>query len=301
MDRLEMRPYGSTGEQVTIVGLGGASLDKHSLADGQATVLRALELGINYIDTSPGYGHGASQVILGTALQGRSEDYLLATKLGYLKTPLHYRSLDALRAQLAENLRALRRDSVDILQVHMAEWTCWWRDGVASEGELIRPDEVCSFSDAPVMRVLREAKELGLCRYIGVTADRAAELGHVLRHVEVDCCLPAYGCTALCRRAREGVMPLARERQIAYIAAGVLRPLGVADGCTRDSHLEEIRRESGLSLVEISIRYLLADPNIATILVGAATPAEIEECVVSAQKGPLPPDLHMAVERLATE
>ena len=299
MKPLETRRYGRTDEQVTVVGLGAGSLDKHSLGDGVATVLRALELGINYIDTAPAYGHGASQVILGTALQGRSEDYLLATKLGYLREPGHYRSPDALGAQLVENLRALRRDSVDILQVHMAERACWWRDGVASEDELIRLDERCDFAGAPVMRVLRQAKERGLCRYIGLTADRADELGHVLRHVEVDSCLPAYGYTPLCHRARDSVLPLARERHIAYIAAGVLRPLGMADGRVRDSRLATIQRASGLSPVELSIRYLLGDPNITTILVGATTPAEIEKCVASAGEGALPPDLHLEVERLA--
>lgn len=299
MSPLETRPYGSTGEQTTVIGLGAGSLDKHSLADGQATVLRALELGINYIDTAPAYGQGASQVILGTTLPGRTEDYLLATKLGYLRRPSHYRSLDALRAQLIENLRALRRDSVDVLQVHVAERACWWRDGVASEEELLCLDERYDFADAPVMQVLREAREKGLCRYIGLTADNADELCYVLQHVEVDSCLPAYGYTPLCHQARDNVLPLTQEKQVAYIAAGILRPLGSAAGRVSDSRLGAIMEESGLSLVELSVRYLLADRNIATILVGATTPGEIEECVLSAQQGPLPPQVHLSVERLA--
>ena len=84
---LERRPYGRTGEQVTVIGLGGGYLDKHSLAHGIATVHRALELGINYFDTAPVYGQGASQVILGNALEGRTEPYLLATKIGFLAEP----------------------------------------------------------------------------------------------------------------------------------------------------------------------------------------------------------------------
>ena len=47
------RPYGRTGEEVTVIGLGGACLHKHSCDQGVATVRHALELGVNYFDTSP--------------------------------------------------------------------------------------------------------------------------------------------------------------------------------------------------------------------------------------------------------
>jgi predicted aldo/keto reductase-like oxidoreductase len=73
---IESRPYGSTGERVTILGLGCGALAKHSFAQGVATVRRALELGITYFDTSPFYCDGASQAILGETLDGRSEKYL---------------------------------------------------------------------------------------------------------------------------------------------------------------------------------------------------------------------------------
>ncbi len=104
-ETLERRPYGRTGEQVTVIGLGGAYLDKHSLSDGIATVRRAIELGVNYFDTAPAYGRGASQVIVGSSLEGCTEPYLLATKLGYLATPKDFRSPDALRAQLWDKMR----------------------------------------------------------------------------------------------------------------------------------------------------------------------------------------------------
>ncbi len=152
------------------MGLGGGSLDKYSLTEGVATVRRALELGVSYFDTSPAYCQGASQVILGNALEGCTEPYLLATKLGYLAAPADFRSRDAFRAQLWENLRALRRSQVDVLQVHMAEWACWWKDGVPNE-QLLSLDEAYDLPNAPVMEVLHEARERGLCRFIGITSD----------------------------------------------------------------------------------------------------------------------------------
>ena len=294
---LPHRPYGRTGEQVTCIGLGGAALDKYSLESGVATVSRALELGVTYFDTSPVYGRGASQVILGKALEGRSESYLLATKLGYLAAPAAFRSPEALRAQLWENLRALRRSRVDVLQVHIAERACWWKDGASSD-QLLSRDVQYDFANAPVMEVLREARAQGLCRFIGITADCAEELAQVLDHVEVDACLVAYDYTLLCRRALQNALPLARKKGVAYIAAGVIKSINAHRGQSPDARLNKLQKKSGLSLVALTIRYLLIDPAITTILVGAATPAELEESVEAAQQGPLPPDLHRPLEEL---
>ena len=87
MSRLEQRPFGRTGEQVAAISLGGVGLPRVSFADGVATVHRALELGINYLDTAPLYSRGLAQAILGVALEGRQEPHLLATKLGHLAQP----------------------------------------------------------------------------------------------------------------------------------------------------------------------------------------------------------------------
>ena len=57
---LETRSYGHAGDKLTVIGLGGTSLSKHSLDDGVATVHRALELGVTYFDTSPRYTGGPS-------------------------------------------------------------------------------------------------------------------------------------------------------------------------------------------------------------------------------------------------
>ncbi len=58
---MEQRPFGRTGETVSLIGLGGAALHKHSYQHGLATVKHALDLGISYFDTSPGYGIGGPE------------------------------------------------------------------------------------------------------------------------------------------------------------------------------------------------------------------------------------------------
>ena len=320
---LEKRPYGSTGEEVTIVGLGGGMQNKYSLADGVATVHRALELGITYFDTSPyygvgsgRYGTGASQALMGEALDGRPERYLLATKVGHLAAPPRFRSPDALRTQIEESLRLLRRDSVDTLQVHEADWQWWWTDDPPQERRApIDPDY--DFIGAPVMQVLQEAKEDGLCRFIGVTGNTSNNLTQVLRHVDVDVCLPAFNYDVLRRGARLEVMPVARDNNVAVVLGGIFQAGREADvhpewltsppdWMTPDlkdrmERLYTIQRAYDLSLVELTIRYLLADDGISTILVGAASPAEIEESVAAAEKGPLTADLHQALEQLGDQ
>ena len=89
---LEQRPFGRTGETVSVIGLGGAALHKHSYQHGLATVKHALDLGISYFDTSPLYGiggadgrwisQGESQRIVGEGLEGTTKPHLLATKIG---------------------------------------------------------------------------------------------------------------------------------------------------------------------------------------------------------------------------
>ncbi len=310
---METRPFGSTGERVSVIGLGGAGLPQHSFADGVATVRRALELGVTYFDTSPFYGRGMSQAIYGEALEGRTEPHLLATKLGHLARPERFRSAEALHAQLEGNLRLLRRDRVDVLQVHEADWHVWWSDDESAERR-IDPDRDYDFAGAPVMRVLRDARADGLCRFTGVTGNSAGRVGRVLADLTVDLCLLAFEYDTLHRATRVHVLPVASQQRAAVVLGGVLKagPLvEIPDARINDPpgwlspearpRLAGLRRlvsDSGLSVVELTLRYLLADPDVSTILVGAATPDEIEQDVTAARAGPLPADLHRAVEDL---
>ncbi|MAG37376.1 MAG: hypothetical protein CL878_14170 [Dehalococcoidia bacterium] len=308
------RPLGRTGEQATVVGLGGAGLPRQSFADGVATVHRALELGVTYFDTSPVYGEGLSQAILGVALEGRTEPYLLATKLGHLATPARFRSVDSLRTQLEENLRLLRPKQVAVLQVHEADYHHWWSDDTGYRGRL-QPDTEYAFATAPVMQVLLEEKARGRCRFIGITGNTSEPLARILRDVEVDTCLAAFNYDAIQRGTRRHVLPAARAQGVAVILGGVFENGRLATrhpewrrtpppSMSAEMHrlvlrLYALQEESGLSLVSLILRYLVADPAPATILVGARKPAEIEESVAAVQAGPLPPDLHRAVENLA--
>jgi len=312
-NELEQKPFGQTGEKVSIVGLGGGALAKYSFESGVATVQRALELGITYFDTSPLYGSGLSQAIMGTALEGKKENFLLATKIGHFRHHSLFRSKDAVQAQIGENLRLLKRNQVDILQIHESDWVYWWADQPPHES-LIDIGMEYDFLNAPVMNVLQEAKKKGLCRYIGITGNNATETAHVLKHVSVDTYLLAFNYDLIWRIARAEAMPLAQVKTTAFITAALFQsgrlievhpewldapPTWMTrEVYTRFKGLYTLQRECGLTLIEMGIRFLLADPGINLILLGAAAPEEIEECIIAAQEGPLPVDLQGALEEL---
>ena len=294
---LETRPYGHAGDRVTVIGLGGTSLSKHSLDEGVATVHRALELGVTYFDTSAGYAKGINQAILGYALEGRSEDHMVATKLS-MRTPSRFRSYEALRAQLDENLTLLRRDSVDVLQVHESDHNVWWTDMPPAE-TYIPVDPDYEFAEAPVVKVLQDAKAEGLCRYTGVTGNTVDGVGTAFSNVNVDVCLIAFNYDILRRRTRRELIPLAQAKKANVVLGAVIRlPDDMPDQL---ESLQAVARESGISVLELTLRYLIADRDITAVLVGASTPAEIEESVGAAEKGPLPADLHQTLEELGDD
>src|SRR5579883_1882124 len=95
---MERRVLGRTGLEVSVVGLGGLFVSRYGNEDRQdvrRTVRRALELGVNYVDTAPGYLD--SEEALGQALEGAPHPYFLSTKLGGRPMPFTPQDGDALR------------------------------------------------------------------------------------------------------------------------------------------------------------------------------------------------------------
>lgn len=163
------------------------------------------------------------------------------------------------------------------------------------------------------MRVLQEEKAKGRCRFIGITGNSAEETTHLLHHIKVDTFLMAYSYDLIWREARRESIGLAQGKGAILILGApfhggrLAEPrhewLASAPGMTpeirgRIERLYSLQKESGLSLVSLAIRYLMAEPSVVTILVGAETPVQVEECVSAAQQGTLPTDLHQAVEEL---
>jgi predicted aldo/keto reductase-like oxidoreductase len=164
---MEYTTLGRTGRKVSRLGFGGAtaglknylkSFDPSSEEDRApivGAIRRALELGVNYFDTAAGYGEGASERIFGEALEGVAPDSIfLATKFGIWKETDVRRSLE-------ESLRNLRRDQVDLLQIHGTAYTDEQAERVLRKGGYL--DQ------------LERLRDEGLIRWIGFTVEAVNE------------------------------------------------------------------------------------------------------------------------------
>ena len=173
---MEHTVFGKTGRVVSRIGFGGApaglqdylaSFDPRDRSDQEAVIAairRALELGITYFDTAPGYGAGASERIFGEALDGAElspqavdagAELFLATKVSPGQSP------SEARRQMEESLERLRRDHVDLYQLHGTAYTPEHEEAFFRTGGLI--DE------------LDRAKAEGLTRFIGFTVEAINE------------------------------------------------------------------------------------------------------------------------------
>lgn len=314
MPALPQRPFGSTGASLPALGFGGGFVNFAGFDRSVETTRHALGLGLRYFDTSVMYRDGASQAILGEALAG-SPAYL-ATKIGYFSEARHFRSVEAMHVQLRENLRLLRRDSVDLLQVHEADWDNWWSDRTeVGRCRLFDPEGSFDFANAPVIQFLREAKARGLCRHIGVTGNHARHLGRVIREVDgLDAVLVAYNYTPLNTSARDHILPVAAAKRLAVVVAGLFTfvyslPKGWATegsylGRRSDAQLaalKKLQQDCGLPMAELALRFVAADERLSVILAGACQPAEVDQNLAAFLRGPLPSDLHAAVEAIARQ
>ena len=322
---LPVRKFGSFDETPTVIGLGGAVLNQSSYSQGVATVKRALDLGVTYFDTSPGYCNNLSQPIMGEGLANAGDDIMVATKIGYFKNPADYRSARAIREQIEDNLRLLARKRVDVLQVHEANWAAWWRDdpegatacATACATADFSMDETYNFTDSPALTSLREAKRNGLCDYLGITGNRAAFMCHLLRNVSVDTFLLAFSYDPIIRNAETEAFNLAGQKNVTLILGAIFYggrltavhpewldnpPEWMTPQFRRSfSKLYDIQRDTGISLVKLSVRFVLSKEQPAVILIGASSPSELEESVEAVKDGPLPEQIYNEIDKIGVK
>ena len=235
---------------------------------------RALDLGINYIDTARAYGD--SEAIIGRALVSRRREYILCTKVLPLETP------QEIEASLAESLRELRTEAADIVMIHSA------------------PQSLIE-SGAAAEHLLR-LKQRGWFRFLGASVyGEQAALAAIGSGV-FDCLQIAY--SVLDRRPEARVIPAARAARVGLVARSVLlkgalthRYQALPDSLLAlKRQVERLARLTGQNLPETAYRYVLARDTPQTALVGTAALAELEAAAGYPAKGPLNAAILAAIE-----
>jgi aryl-alcohol dehydrogenase-like predicted oxidoreductase len=263
-------------------------------AESIETVHRALDLGINWIDTAAGYGLGHSEEVLGKALEGRRREVIVATKCGLVwdeddpdrwNKPLRD-SLrgDSVRAECEASLRRLNTDAIDLYQIHWPTDEEHLEEGWSAIADLIKEGKVryggvsnCSVQQMerlqaiapiaslqPPYSMLRrdvEAEILPFCaaHNIGVVAYSPMQTGLLTGKVTREWVnsLPADDW----RRTRS---PAFQEPQLSA-------NMELVEG------LRAIAARTGRSVGELAIAWVLRRPEVTAAIVGARKPSQIEE------------------------
>jgi len=301
---MRYRTLGKTGLQVSELSMGGLFVSKLGAdrEQGRRAVHRALELGVNYIDTAPGYLD--SEEVLGFALKDVTQPYILSTKLGGRPLPFNPQDKDALRRSVEESLRLLHRDYIDILMIHEPDRPGqydWYPDGKNFHG--------------PVTEFLAELKTQGVIRFTGLGGTTAYELAHIIATGEYDVVLTAFNYSLLWQEALVAVIPEAKRQGMGIIIGSPLQQGALARCYTEEvehgarwlspPRREQFKRlyglvdELGISLSELALRFVISNLDISTVLMGARSVDEVEQNVRSVEAGALTQDVLNAIQEIA--
>lgn len=300
---MEYRALGNTGLSVSLLSLGGLFV---STAGGpfdraREAVHHAIARGVNYIDTAPMYLD--SEEVLGRILTDATQPVILSTKLGSRPQPFNPRDAAALRESFETSCRLLGRRQIDILMIHEPDRPRqfdWW--------------EAMDEARGPVMDVIDRLKGEGRIRFAGLGGTTAYDMARLIRTGRFDVVLTAFNTSLLWREAWHELIPAAAEHGVGVVAGSPLQQGALARVWREEVETatwlsrprrEQFRRlyalvdEVGIAVAELSLRFLLAEPQIATILMGARSVAEVDANVDAIARGPLPSDLMARLDEIA--
>ena len=301
---MEKRILGRTGLEVSVLGMGGLYVSKLGGGGREAAcqaARRALELGVNYVDTAPNYAD--SEEVLGMALEGVTQPYYLSTKLGGRPKPFDPKSKDGLRRSVEESLRLLKRDHLDILMIHEPDRPMmydWWTDYDNFHG--------------PVSELLEDLKAEKIIRFTGLGGTTAYQLPYIMATGNYDVVLAAFNYSLLWREASIAIFPEAKRQNMGLIIGSPLQQGWLArrypEVETGARWLSQPRQEQfrelyafldeiELSITEVALRMVISHPQVSMVLTGARSVEEVEQNVRSAEAGPLPQDALSRLQEIA--
>jgi aryl-alcohol dehydrogenase-like predicted oxidoreductase len=273
---LPRRRLGRTELEVTCLGMGGAGLGRGDVTDDEAVeaVHRAIDLGINYLDTAPLYGESERRVGLALSDGNWREKIYLATKTG---THPEWRgdfSAAGTRRSVENSLRLLGTDYLDVCLVHDPDSM----DPVVAKGGAL--DE------------LQRMREEGLIKFIGLGVRQHEFHKIAIETGVVDVILTYLDYTLLSQTANEWLIPLAAENDIGIINGSPIA-MGLLSGVEPDVSASSVHlgtydaekahqlwqwaADNNLNVLNLAIQFCFRQPMIAMSLTGSKNAAEVDQ------------------------
>jgi aryl-alcohol dehydrogenase-like predicted oxidoreductase len=292
---MQFRSLGKTGIDLSVLSFGASSLGAEfrqvDLAEAIRSVHVAIEGGMNFIDTSPYYGRGMSEVVLGQVLPEISRDrYYLGTKLGRY-APQHF---DFSARRVAESIDiSLERMKVDYLDIVLCH-----------DVEFVEMSQIVE----ETLPALRKQVALGKVRFVGVSGYPMKMFKYILSHTAVDVVLTYNHYTLQNDMALE-LVPICRESGVglmnaAPFSARLLTNAPLPAWHKATPHVRAIAKQAadhcasqGVELAQLALQFSLANPDFTTCVTGSANPRRIAQWIEWASQ-PLDEQLVVEVQEI---
>jgi aryl-alcohol dehydrogenase-like predicted oxidoreductase len=292
---------GSTDMQITRIGFGAWSIGgdwrygwgEQGEDESMAAIERALELGINWIDTAPVYGYGQSERVIGKVLEGVERKPLLFSKASLIEgpggEPVPCLKRDSVRREIEGTLERLGVSCIDLYQVHSPE----------AEGELEEG-----------WATFRELLDEGLVRHIGVSNFDVAQMRRVASIASIETLQPRY--SLIDREAEGEILPFCEREGIGVIAyspmgSGMLtgrmsreriealpesdwrrsapefREPDLAGNLAQADRASEVAADLGVAPGVVAIGWVLRNPAVDGAIVGFRRPDQVDDLIAAAE------------------
>jgi aryl-alcohol dehydrogenase-like predicted oxidoreductase len=271
---MQTRRLGQTDLHLPVLSFGASSLGQEfrsvKLDEALDSVRVALESGLNFIDTSPFYGRGMSEVLLGIALRGvPRESYSLCTKLGRYDLPHFDFSAKRVAESVDVSLHRLGTDHLDIILCHDIEFV---------------PMQQIVDETIPALRKIQAA---GKVRYIGFSGYPMKIFRFILDQTSVDCVLSYNQYTLQNTRFADEIVPYLKEKGVGVMNAGpfsarLLTNAPLPAWLKEPEEVKAAARQAaehcaarGVDIAKLALQFSLANPDITTTVSGSANPNNI--------------------------
>lgn len=301
MSEIKKRTLGKSGIEVAEIGfglwaVGGDAWGHTDDVESMNAIDAALDAGVNFFDTADIYGHGHSEELLGKAMEGRRERFVVATKIGWMdyeaeKNQTAYDTVKKLLAGVESNLKRLQTDYIDILQSHI------------------------SFHD-PTMECFLEGFQIlqthGKVRAYGVSTSNYQYLQEF--NADDGCATLQIDFSLLNRTAENEIFPYCQEKNIGLIGRGPLA-MGILTGKfgpdtkfsefdwrsrwqenteEREIYLDDLHKVEKLkaltderTLAQLALQFVLSKKSVSVVIPGCKTTDQVSENVSAALLPPL--------------